>query len=47
MSLYIHYHGYSNIRIDKMPLKAVVTTISGESDLGNDMSIAGILEPDL
>src|SRR6266700_7843198 len=30
-----------------MPLKAVVTTTPGESDLGNNISIAGISEPDL
>ena len=30
-----------------MPLKVAVTITPGESDLGNDISIAGILEPDL
>ena len=30
-----------------MLLKAAVTIILGESDLGNNMSIAGILKPDL
>ena len=45
--LYIYYYSYSNIRINKMPLKAAVTTILGESDPGNNISIAGTLEPDL
>ena len=30
-----------------MPPKAAVTIILGESDPGNDISIAGTLEPDL
>ena len=30
-----------------MPLKAAVATIPGESDPGNNISIVGILEPDL
>ena len=30
-----------------MLLKAAATTTPGESDLGNDISIAGTLEPDL
>jgi len=30
-----------------MLLKVVVTTTLGESDLGNDISMAGTLEPDL
>ena len=30
-----------------MPLKAVVTTTLGELDPGNNISIAGISEPDL
>ncbi len=30
-----------------MPLKAAVTIILGELDLGNNISMVGILEPDL
>ncbi len=30
-----------------MPLKAAVTTILGELDLGNNINITGILELDL
>jgi len=47
MLLYIHYHSYGKTRVNKMPLKVVVTIILGESDPENDISMAGTSEPDL
>ena len=47
MLLYIYYYSYSNTRVNKIPLKAEVTTTPGESNPGNNISIAGILELDL
>ena len=47
MLLYIYYYSYGKTSINKMLLKIAVIITLGESDPGNDISIAGLLEPDL
>ena len=45
--LYIHYYSYGKTSTDRMLLKVAVIITLKELDPGNDISIAGILKPDL